>query len=433
MKLHLQKHCAQLLAVIALLMTGGILFTSCGDEKTEAVRPESLPISAAATNGIEALRDDNVKDFNSSSGLYRTIYREKDGSENICYTDFATGQEIVLCSQLNCRHDSEACASWIPLSEAIIRPIPVGNKLVLLHGGNPNFAEMLGEAARARVEIMNLDGTDRHEIHAFEATDMVPTLPRAGLARSANTLYFTIESSLAGNRTIYAANVETEQVEPIYVMECEEERIIGGTQDALLLEYTPGAYDMSNDAETLVTQVIKLDLNTREVTPVFTHPFHSIGVCANGSYVSLQQDHTLHIYDLETGEEKAVRPVVLDEAFQWEYMQSGRFFDGYLLANSSGVDREFISYRIDVETGEATELKWGYQDITDYPKPSFIAAEYEDRFVIAIGERRNVTMMPTMEGEIMGWGLPVTQYGLIAKEDFWNNTGEATPIINAMK
>ena len=424
----------KVVSIVSLLLLGAILLTGCGQKYENMLSPEFAPETApAVTTGIEVLRDDTVKDFNSSSGIYRTIYREKDGSENICYTDFATGQEIVLCSQLNCRHDSEACASWIPLSEAVIRPIPVGNKLVLLHGGNPNFAEMLGEAARAKVEIMNLDGTDRHTIHSFEATDMVPTLPRAGLARSANTLYFAIESSLAGNRTIYAANVEMEQVEPIYVMEGEEERIIGGTQDALILEYTPGAYDMGNDAKDLVTQVVKLDLNTREVTPLFKHPYQSAGACANGSYLSLQQDHMLHIYDLETGAEMASKPVVLDETFCWEDMQCKGFFGDYFLVSGTLEDWSVISYRINPETGEATELKWTYLDVNNYDRSSFIIAEYEDQFVIAVGEERMITVLPTLEGEKMKRGMPLMQYGLIAKEDFWNNTGEATPIIGAMK
>ena len=420
--------------VASLLLLGAILLTGCGQKTENTLSPESLPETApAVTTGIEVLQDDTVKDFHSSSGLYRTIYREKDGSENICYTDFATGQEIILCSQLNCRHDSEACASWIPLSEAVIRPIPVGNKLVLLHGGNPNFAEMLGEAARAKVEIMNLDGTDRHTIHSFEATDMVPTLPRAGLARSSNTLYFAIESSLAGNRTIYAANVETEQVEPVYVMEGEEERIIGGTQNALILEYTPGAYDMGNDAKDLVTQVVKLDLSTKETTTLFNRPFQSAGTCANGSYLSLQQDHMFHIYDLETGAETASKPVVLDETFRWDYMQCNGFFDGYLLASGSTEDREAVSYRINPETGEATELKWTYLDVNNYDRSSFIVAEYEDQFVIAIGEERMITVLPTLEGEKAKRGMPFIQYGLIAKEDFWNNTGEITPVTDARK
>ena len=421
------------LAVVTVLSCV-MLLTGCGQKETETSKIGDLSnVAATIPDRIEVLHDDPVESYASASGLYRTIKREKDGSKNISYIDFASGQEIVLCSQLNCRHDSDACTSWTPVSQGQLRPIPVGNKLVLLHGGNPKFAEILGDASRARVEIMNLDGTDRHEIHAFEATDMVPTLPRAGLARSADTLYFAIESSLAGNRTIYAVNIASEQVEPIYVMEGEEERIIGGTQDALILEYTPGAYDMSNDPKDLVTQVVKLDLGTKETTALFTHPFQSVGTCANGSYLSLQQDQQLHIYDLETGAETAVRPVVLDEAFHWEYMQCSGVFDSYLLINASADDRYFISYQIDTETGEANELNWTYEDYTGYPTASSIAAEYEDQFLVVTGEERKEVVMPTLEGKKMKTGSTVLQYGLISKEEFWNNTGEVIPITDAKK
>lgn len=431
-----------------ILLSGALLLTGChkefGDSAPQYKNEPSYAIGSTAKipSGIEALNDDNLDGYYSATGYYRTIKRGADGSKNICYIDFATGQEIILCSQINCKHDSEACASWTPVSQGRLMPIPVGNKLVLLHGGNPRFAEILGEDARARVEIMNLDGTDRHLIYKFEATDMVPTLPRAGLARSENTLYFAIESSLAGKRTIYAVNTDTEEVKAVYVMDGEEEQIIGGVGNHLILEYTPGSYDLSKQNEDLVTKVIKLNLDTSEVTDLFEHPYKEVGTCSDGKYISLGVDHKIHMYDLKTGAEIYTKPVELADTFAWNDMQCSGIFDGSLVVTGSNTQdcddntessRYFFTYRIDPETGNASELNWEYPDVTGYPTASRIVAETNDNFMVTIGEERIGTVMPTLEGKREKTGFNVQKYGLISKENFWNNSGEITPIMDAKK
>lgn len=433
-------------AITVMLLTGTMLLTGCHKEmenkgqQHNVEQSNSIGGTAKIPGGIEALNDDNIDGYYSATGYYRALKRKEDGSKNICYTDFETGQEIILCSQINCKHDNEACASWTPVSQGRLMPIPVGNKLVLLHGGNPRFAEILGEDARARVEIMNLDGTDRHLIHTFEATDMVPTLPRAGLARSENTLYFAIESALAGERTIYAANTDTEEVKAICVINGEEERIIGGIENNLILEYTLGSYNLANQNEDLMTKVVKLNLDTTEVTELFEHPYKAVGTCFDGKYISLGIDRNIHIYDLETGAETNTKPVELANTFDWNDMQCKGMFDGFLVVtgnNTQNYDdnpenyRYFFSYRIDPETGNASELTWEYPDATGYPTASRIVAETDDKFMVTIGEERKPTVMPTLEGKKVETGFNMQKYGLISKEDFWNNNGESDPIVDA--
>src|SRR5699024_2337505 len=91
----------------------------------------------------------------NGEGFYRFIARE-DGAANLCYLDFSSAQEVMLCSQPNCAHADESCPAWFPSLVGVNQAFPVGDALIILHGGNPSYASSLGEEALARIEVANL-------------------------------------------------------------------------------------------------------------------------------------------------------------------------------------------------------------------------------------------------------------------------------------
>ena len=101
-----------------------------------------------------------VDGYSTAEGFYRFVPRE-DASSNLCYIDFASGQEIYLCSQPNCAHADASCTSWYPSNLGILLPIPVGDRLVVLHGGSPSYASLIGDDALAQIEFAALDGSGR--------------------------------------------------------------------------------------------------------------------------------------------------------------------------------------------------------------------------------------------------------------------------------
>ena len=220
----MKKTCSK---IAALALAGALLLTGCGKPQGSS-EPVGDVGQALVASDVEAIWERTYPNtYNSASGSYNTELRP-DGSANICYTDFATGQKIVLCSQLNCAHDNESCSAWVNAVGGKVMPIPVGDKVVLLYAGSIYNYELFGDDTLARVEIMNADGTDRRLIHTFAATEQVAFMPFAGLARDNENLYFAIEDSQTGPgvRTIYAANVISGTVEPVYQMTHEEERLV---------------------------------------------------------------------------------------------------------------------------------------------------------------------------------------------------------------
>lgn len=68
--------------------------------------------------GYKDMLSDNVA---SKDGLY--LIRCLDGlSANIFYIDIQTGQEVYLCNQPNCTHDSAACSSYVAIPDGLSIP-----------------------------------------------------------------------------------------------------------------------------------------------------------------------------------------------------------------------------------------------------------------------------------------------------------------------
>ena len=122
-----------------------------------------------------------VDGYSTAEGFYRFVPRE-DASSNLCYIDFASGQEIYLCSQPNCAHADASCTSWYPSNLGILLPIPVGDRLVVLHGGSPSYASLIGDDALAQIEFAALDGSGRSTGIVFPSNVQITSLPRGGYA-----------------------------------------------------------------------------------------------------------------------------------------------------------------------------------------------------------------------------------------------------------
>ncbi len=237
------------------------------------------PADFAPQGEVEGLADrSGISGYGSDTGYYSFRLRE-DASASLCYLDYASGREIVLCSQPNCTHDSDACPAWYPFDNGL-RAVPVGDRLIVLQGGSPNYVDLLGADATPKIQVMNPDGSDRQEpdgsdrqeTFAFPAGSWVSTLPRGGFARDDRYLYFTVTDQSAGAnaRTLCAADGEG-KVFALCALPEDEERIAGGDGQSLILTCMPGSSDLSG--QDYMTQVLRLDLEQMQMTPLFSYPF----------------------------------------------------------------------------------------------------------------------------------------------------------------
>ena len=124
-----------------------------GAESQAASDIVSKPLTLLQSNDGWSYGAAGAKGFYFVSAAVRS-----DDSTSLMYCDYDTMQQILLCSQPNCAHNTAACNGYLPYSAGGIVPEIVGQNLVLFYPGNVHAEE---NATLPRIETMGLDGSDR--------------------------------------------------------------------------------------------------------------------------------------------------------------------------------------------------------------------------------------------------------------------------------
>lgn len=183
---------AGLLAMCACGSTPNESRTGSGSAATDSdvrasVETESKSGGGASeASGLVPLSMDGTAHCNTEDGYYyitedTTELRDGTYGSHLMYMDFATQQEIYLCSDTGCSHDDESCPSVLGGDEfqwGSSRIFIWNDNLYILSkenddDGSVSIQYMGGEQPDAESEPaalyrMNLDGTDRKKIFTFE-------------------------------------------------------------------------------------------------------------------------------------------------------------------------------------------------------------------------------------------------------------------------
>ena len=163
---------------LAALLAACLVLAGCAAAPRSDAGAASQPASAPAQSGAQSTQSADTAPAGPLSllqgsggvplggfgpdGLYFvTPWARADGSFNLWYADYASRQILPLCAAPGCPHDSDSCTSYIPLSSGGALPEVVGETLVLFFPGQPGGGS--DASALPRLEVMGLDGSDRHE------------------------------------------------------------------------------------------------------------------------------------------------------------------------------------------------------------------------------------------------------------------------------
>lgn len=389
------------------------------------------PIQDFAPAGVVRAISDSQPGAGSDTGYY-AIDRLQDGSARITFVDYATKQQIVLCSQPNCTHTSDACPAWYSYDNAL-RVYPLGDQLVVLQGGSFLPQDWLGDRAVPRVDILNADGSGRHTAFTFPSGCWVSTMPHYHMARDDENLYFVIQQTTeAGDRQaiLCAAHAASGQVFALCGLPEDETHLIGGTDGTLVLEYTPGINE-SMDAAPADTQVVQLDLATRQRIPLTSYPFGSaLTACDSEMFYLLSAGKVCSI-NLVDGSTAVEMPLTLPEGCSSIQRMYG-VFDGRLVAatwtdgamNTPGGLRFFA---IDPTTGARTDLPYTTGEENALVPCQPLAETDTDFLCLAEQTSIAVTVAGAPEGQGQGSAAQY-RYALVPKADFWAGTADMTPL-----
>lgn len=289
--------------------------------------------------------------FNTEDGYYYITEEEialKDGgyATHLMYMDFATQQEIYLCSDAGCSHDDESCTAVLCEDEfewGSSKIFVWNGSLYILSkeydsDGSTVIEFSIGEApevetAPATLYRMNLDGTDRKKIYTF--ADGV-TLEDCIFADDDGIYFITkkLETSVDGNTTITSSTDRNlvrytpagAKLETVVSMNFDDSitwQAVGCFDNSLVLEgifYADGSdasANMSQDEWKEIYNKSKsvfatLDLSNGELTQVYqiqNSGIHSSATRAGFLYVSEESTGTIEKIDLRSGEQTTLASV----------------------------------------------------------------------------------------------------------------------------
>ena len=248
--------------------------------------------------------EENVYGSGNDSGFYR-IRKNSDGSRNILFTDYATAQEVILCSNPNCTHNVESCTSYIPATNGQIWVAATDENIFVI------YSSWYGES---KIEIADLDGTNRNVIYTFKSG----CSPRPGLAASKESIVF-LEEELSENDS-------------------------ATTQAQSLVEVNTS----TGEQRVLYNNIIHSDGST----PVATESDFFLGIDASGFILKkiiagdLPENQTHTVYRLPYGSQKLEKII----SYNYGEMQTAPFHDGIAYLKNNNAEYEF-GY-IDSKTGE---------------------------------------------------------------------------------
>lgn len=184
------KHRAFAAALAACLLLAG-----CGGE------PSSAPAGSDGPAALETV-DDRLTYVSRSpisigsgaegdAGFYYTDMSEDYSHGNIHFIDKESHQDVILCSDPGCAHDTDACPAYLGNRRPELAW--TGGKVVLFYQGmDTDETKVL-----PHIDVMDPDGSDRHKVCDLEANQEY----NGGVAASGDSLYFLLTTYEANGRS----------------------------------------------------------------------------------------------------------------------------------------------------------------------------------------------------------------------------------------
>lgn len=386
---------------------GGENFSSASSESTGTNSTEqSAPdVPSAGANPIMLANNERpALDWANSFGTENGIYNIKEehnivkiGTYSyIMYTDYATGQEVYLCSDSSCNHNTERCSSYLDNSEFIVNHesrlfvyngslyylnIPKNNDVdtVTITGGT-----LYEEHHDPKLYRMDLDGSNRELVYTFDRELSVQPFA----AGDGNALWFFVKTPTVDydeDRHIYFFGTKeptmikldlsdrsiVEQIplykfgdlENISIVDCLDEKVIfwgSKLPEGVTRQDINALHDLENpllnydkiQELTKNTRIIyfTLDLNNKEIGEIYRYDYEEENIdfeFTDEEYVYLtdtEKQTTVRI-DLKSGEKSEFNP---SDGYFAIGMAGGKFECRSVDKNDQTV------FFIDKESGEIT-------------------------------------------------------------------------------
>ena len=395
----------------ALCLLSGCASNARPESQSLPTQPEKVQSNVTAPVHV-AVGEGGVGPYVSSENGFYELKSVSANSYNIFFTDYVSNQQVYLCAQPNCAHNSESCTSYVDASRGNVPGLLYDDKkLYLISPASPD------EAYLPVIEVMEPDGTDRTVLAQFSATK---NLNNGVFAADQNALYFVMN------------DVQTDGQAKKYVCAVDKkngsERIVWEIPDKTSF-WILGAYDRFLLAKTIddenMHHLMRINLDApeeQEEVAVWRISKQFGLVCQSRLYLYDFETEKFSVQDFQTGEIKELSNA---GGFAFEKFYNVAEVDGKAVITAdvqTGAGTKVSNFFLDFELSQVKEL--GLLDNMEHPVT--ICGTYGDN-VYVINQYSMQSVAVEMNGVAGSVQLPVGQCAYLPKVDFFAGKPNYTP------
>ncbi len=442
---------------------------SSGTESTEQTQPEvNIPDAGLTDLSPKAATYSGIA-CGTESGMYYMDQMINRGDGTLMYIDYATKNEVYVCSDSSCKHDSDRCTSYFSSSEFFINR----NSIIFSYGGSLFYLNLNGfneggagtqppiREDEERVQAlyrMNTDGSDRRRVYTFDEGLAVD----AFAAGDGNYLWFYVRTPIvkfnektkmyysdSKNKAMIKLDLSSytivEQIPLKNSDRITNYRIYGCFGDKFIFcvgEYPEGItsediFEMRTNVDPAVvpesrdprlneidentaTVLFTLDKTTKETKEIFrcggkTAYGLSFWFSGETMYVYDYNDDSLAEVNIRTGEKADRDMPPLPDGYKIIDMPEGKFLCVHAERESKTI------YFFDPLTNETTKSDLRSPAWPDTAIDSSVVAFGSD-YVLILGEEK------TIENKHFGTGGYYYGYYVMTIDDFFNGVDKLEPV-----
>ena len=424
--------------MLALLLTVSMTISSSACSKTPEDSAEIIPNASEINHHLKIVADYDTMRWgcSTSKGYYDSImwpfdmYEERSAYihiSNLVYTDYASHTRVYLCNTPGCAHNNENCTSFIKYSAGLELFCDANEKYLFCISSGAVHGEYEYEEEIGSIMRCDLDGSNRIELIKLDPTE---NFNWYGQVFSDDEYIYISVFGIDPN-----SNEVTKSLKRIDIETGENENIYTGPVSVFFRSVVDGEYILVEDGTDPkgmgIYRFSPYDLSMQRVDwiewPNAGEPLLSGGRWfRTGEYVDIQamnEPNTIRcvLHDYSSNTESAVENIPINAAggvFPHAYNKPLNLLSiGYIDADTE--DHKEIC--IDFNDNGYSERNLIYIN-TSYNMPIQIISEYDDKYMVIIGESEKKTITQVDQNGVAHTyeyeGRPL--YATMLKEDYWN-------------
>ncbi len=417
------------LSLFVFLMANILAACSAKGDQSNKAHASGLSEQARLITNVDGMMGLNLA--YTEAGQY-SMLRNGDGSHNILYIDYTTQSRVFLCNRPECEHNDASCVSWLSPEDCAggAGLFTDGKKLYVQRIGtgidlsNP---DAITEASASQIIRMDLNGDNRETIIKMESGASV----NGAVAADGSILYFIMgqvqkdADDIAFTQQLVALDSENKSIVSIAPVN-ENDHLIGVCKAGFLFRRNA----TQNDSRSY--SVYLLRLSTKKEEPIMTWTERNILCRVDHQTVYFLDPNSASFFsvDPDTKEKKIIAdhlPFNADDKTECvEIFDQKLRFDVY----EHGVKDEAHthSYALSLADGGITEETLCYTTPDSSVSAVEILAENETQFLVMYDLKLVAVQDTSPDGSPYTFDMAQYCYGLISKEDYWNNRANYIPI-----